>query len=232
MDKNDEITKGAIRYLFILLFQRIIGIGLFFVAAGTFNYIRGIVNISLYLVVSIIACILMFSGHKETLNERGKKQDNTKNWDKILSPIYFLLAYYVIYIIAGLGNRFHWKTLPMEYFFIGIILYLISCVFIIWPILENKHFEATSRIQDNREQTVIKTGPYKIIRHPGYTGIVIWAIASSLIFGTIAVGIVGLIIIVVICIRTYMEDKMLKTELTGYLEYSKFVKYRLIPFVW
>jgi hypothetical protein len=150
-NKNDEITKVATRYLFILLFQRITGIGLFFVAGGTFNYIRGIVNISLYFVVSLIACILMFSGHKETLSERGKKQDNTKNWDKILLPIYFVLAYYVIYIIAGLGNRFHWKTLPMEYFYIGIIFYLVSCVFIIWPILENKHFEATSRIQDNKE---------------------------------------------------------------------------------
>jgi len=109
---------------------------------------------------------------------------------------------------------------------------LISCVFTVWPVLENKYFEETSRIQNNREQTVIKTGPYKIIRHPGYSGIVIWAIASYLMFGTLAVGIVSFVIIVIICIRTYMEDKMLKDELTGYLEYSQTVKYRLIPFVW
>jgi protein-S-isoprenylcysteine O-methyltransferase Ste14 len=122
--------------------------------------------------------------------------------------------------------------LPIECFYAGIILYLLSCIFTIWPIWENKYFEETSRIQNNRNQTVITSGPYRIIRHPGYSGITIWAIASYLMFGTFAVGVVSFIIVVIICIRTYMEDKMLKNELVGYLEYSRNVKYRLIPFIW
>jgi protein-S-isoprenylcysteine O-methyltransferase Ste14 len=214
------------------LVQRFIGIGLFFAFAGTFLDIRGNVNIALYFAVSIVACIVMLYGHKETLYERGKRQDNTKDWDKILLPIYVLLAYFGIYLVAGLGIRLYWEKLPIECFYAGIILYLFSSVFVIWPVLENKHFEATSRIQDNREQTVIKTGPYKIVRHPGYAGIVIWAIACFLMFGTLAVGIISLIIIVTIWIRTYLEDKMLKNELEGYLDYSKNTKYRLIPFIW
>jgi protein-S-isoprenylcysteine O-methyltransferase Ste14 len=230
--QQENIKKGAVKYIFILLIQRIIGIGLFFAAAGGFGDIRGIVNISLYFIVSIIACIIMLSGHQETLNERGKKQDNTKNWDKILLPIYVLLGYFGIYIVAGLGNRLHWDVLPIECFYVGIGLYLLSCVFMIWPVIENKHFEATSRIQENREQTVIKTGPYKIVRHPGYSGIVIWAIASYLMFGTLPVGIVSFVVIAVIWIRTYLEDKMLKNEFAGYLEYSQIVKYRLLPFIW
>ena len=232
IQQENNNKKGAVKYIFILLIQRIIGIGLFFIAAGGFNDIRGIVNISLYFIVSIIACTIMFSGHKETLNERGKKQNNTKNWDKILLPIYVLLGYFGIYIVAGLGSRFHWDILPIECFYVGIGLYIISCVFIVWPVIENKHFEATSRIQGNREQTVIKNGPYKIIRHPGYAGIVLWAIASYLMFGTFPVGIVSFAIIVTIWIRTYLEDKMLKYELAGYLEYSQTVKYRLLPFIW
>jgi protein-S-isoprenylcysteine O-methyltransferase Ste14 len=231
-EQNDNIDKGAIKYIFMLFIQRIIGIGLFFAAAGTFNDIRGNINILLYFIVSVIASVLMLFGHQDTLSERGKKQKNTKNWDKVLLPILVLLAYYGIYLIAGLGNRFHWNRLPMEWFYTGIILYLLSSVFTVWPVLENKHFESTSRIQNNRKQTVISSGPYRIIRHPGYTGIVIWAIASYLMFGTLTVGIVSFVIIVIICIRTYMEDKMLKDELTGYLEYSQTVKYRLIPFVW
>jgi protein-S-isoprenylcysteine O-methyltransferase Ste14 len=143
-----------------------------------------------------------------------------------------LLAYFGIYFIAGLGIRFQWNRLPIECFYAGIIIYLLSSIFTIWPVLENKHFEETSRIQNNRNQTVITSGPYRIIRHPGYFGIIIWAIASYLMFGTLAVGIVSLIIIIIIWIRTYMEDKMLKSELSGYLEYSKTVKHRLIPFVW
>jgi protein-S-isoprenylcysteine O-methyltransferase Ste14 len=230
--QKDNIGEGAVKYIFILFIQRIIGIGLFFVAAGTFNDIRGNVNILLYLIVSVIASVLMLLGHQDTLNERGKKQENTKNWDKVLLPILVLLVYHGIYFIAGLGNRFHWDRLPMECFYVGIILYLLSSVFTVWPVLENKHFESTSRIQEDREQAVITSGPYRIIRHPGYAGIVIWAIASYLMFGTLAVGIVSFVIIGIICIRTYMEDKMLKNELAGYLEYSRTVKYRLIPFVW
>jgi protein-S-isoprenylcysteine O-methyltransferase Ste14 len=232
IQQENNNKKGAVKYIFRLLLQRIIGIGLFFAAAGGCNDIRGIVNVSLYLIISIVACIIMLSGYQETLSERGKKQDNTKKWDKVLLPIYVLLGYYGIYIVAGLGNRLHWDVLPIECFYVGIGIYLFSCVFTVWPVIENKHFEATSRIQENRRQTVIKTGPYKIVRHPGYAGIVLWAIASYLMFGTLPVGIVGLVVIVTIWIRTYLEDKMLKNELAGYLEYSQTVKYRLLPFIW
>lgn len=229
---NMEIKKGAKKYLFILLFQRIIGMGLFFVTAGTFLNIRGIINLSLYFIVSLITCIIMYIKHQETLAERGKKRDNTEFWDKILLPIFFLLAFYGIYIVAGLGVRFEWASLSMEWFYIGIVLYLISCIFGIWPVLENKYFESTSRIQNDREQVIVTSGPYRIIRHPGYFGIVLWAIASAFMFGTLSVGIVSGIIITVILIRTYMEDKMLKNELNGYFDYSNKVRYRLIPFIW
>ncbi len=76
------------------------------------------------------------------------------------------------------------------------------------------------------------TGPYRIVRHPGYMGIVLWAVASALMFGTLAVGVVAGVIIVTISVRTYLEDTMLKDELPGYADYAKSVRYRLIPFVW
>jgi protein-S-isoprenylcysteine O-methyltransferase Ste14 len=232
MEQKNQVRQGALKYIFILLLQRFIGVVLFFIAAGTINDIRGTTNLALYLVVSIIACVMMFSGHKETLNERSKKQENTESWDKILLPIYVLLAYFGIYFTAGMGVRFGWNSLPMGLFYAGIALYLISSVFTVWPVLENKHFEATSRIQDNRAQTVITTGPYRIVRHPGYAGIILWAVASAFMFGTIAVVIISVVIIVTIWIRTYLEDKMLREELDGYLEYSKTVRYRLLPFIW
>jgi protein-S-isoprenylcysteine O-methyltransferase Ste14 len=232
MEQKEDTRNRAVKYIIILLLQRIIGIALYFGSAGTMYDIRGIVNTSLYLIVSIVACVLMLLGHQETLSERGKKQNNTKKWDKIILPVFVILAYFGIYFIAGLGNRLLWNRLSIEYFYAGIILYLLSCVFTVWPVLVNKHFEETSRIQNNRDHAVISSGPYRIIRHPGYTGIVLWAIASFLMFGTIAVGIVSAIIIIIILVRTYFEDKMLKNELTGYSEYSQKVKYRLIPFIW
>ena len=226
------VKNEVIKYTFMLVFQTVTGIALFFVAAGTFEDMRGNMNVLLYFIVSGVSGVLLFLGHQDALSERAKKRDNTKKWDKVLLPIIVFLVYYGIYFIAGLGIRFHWDRLPMECFYAGLILYLFSCVFIVWSGLGNKHFEATARVQDDREQIVITSGTYKIVRHPGYLGIILWAIASYLMFGTLAVGTVSFVIIVVFCIRTYMEDKMLKDELAGYLAYSQKVKYRLIPFIW
>ena len=229
---ENNVKKGAIRYFIILMVQKIIGIGIYFVSAGTIYDIRGNTNVILYFIISIIAGIIMLVKYQNTLNERGKKQDNTKSWDKILLPVYVLLAYFVIYLIAGFGIRFNWNKLPLECFYAGIILYVFSSIFIVMPIMVNKHFEETSRIQENRKQTVVQNGVYRIIRHPGYLGIILWAIACYLMFGTFVIGIVSLIIVIIIWIRTYLEDKMLKNELEGYIEYTEKVKYRLIPLIW
>lgn len=232
MKSNDKVRQGAIKYLGMIFVQRIIGLLLFIGAAGTMTDLRGIVNFSLYFLVSIIGCVMMYQGHQETLNERGKSQADTKSWDKVLLPIYVFLAYFLIYFVAGLGVRLGWAHLSVEWLYIGVFLYLISSALTIWPVVENTHFESTSRIQKNRKQEVISTGPYRIVRHPGYLGILLWAAAITLIFGTLAVGIVAGIIAVVIVIRTYLEDRMLQNELEGYPEYAGKVRCRLIPFVW
>lgn len=142
------------------------------------------------------------------------------------------MAYSIIYLVAGLGIRLDWYHLSAVFLCIGIVLYIISAVFFIWSIMENKHFEATSRIQGDRNQTVITTGPYRLIRHPGYFSIIVWTMSVPMIFGTLNIGIVSFAIIIIITIRTYFEDSMLKKELPGYLDYTNQVKYRLIPFIW
>ena len=95
--------------------------------------------------------------------------------------------------------------------------------------LTNPHFEATVRIQTDRSHRVVTTGPYAIVRHPGYVGASLWVLGSPLIvgsaYGLIPAGItVGLLVL-----RTYLEDKTLHAELPGYVEYAQRVRYRLIP---
>lgn len=230
--EKKELKKQAIKYSAIVMVQRILGLACFLLAAGTLLDVRGWIYFSVYFIVTIITLVIMLFNHTETLSERGKKHENTKSWDKVCLSIYVPSAFYVIYIAAGLDIRFGWSHLPTTFMYTGIILYLISSILGIWPIMENRHFESTSRIQNDREQTVVTTGPYRLVRHPGYSAVIIWAFAVPMMFGSLSAGIVSAVIIATIVIRTYFEDSMLKKELPGYSDYTTKVKYRLLPFIW
>jgi len=171
--QKNSMNKKASRHELRILLQRIVGSGIFFIAAGTFYDIRGIIYISLYLITSIVSCILLLNGHQETLSAREEKRENTKNWDKILMPILVILMFHGIYLVAGLGIRFQWNKLPLEYFYMGIIIYILASVITIWSVMVNKHLEPTARIQDDRTHNVISVGPYKIVRHPAYFSVLI-----------------------------------------------------------
>jgi protein-S-isoprenylcysteine O-methyltransferase Ste14 len=229
---NQQTRTQAIQYSLLVMFQRVLGLLCFLFAAGTFTSMRGWIYFSLYFIISVLTLIVMMNHHQITLSERGKKHKNTPLWDKTLLAIYVPLAFYGIYIVAGLDVRINEASSDMTMLILGIMLFLISSIFGVWPILENKHFESTSRIQSDREQAVITSGPYHVIRHPGYSSIILWAISVPMIFGSLLTGIVSLCIIVVIVIRTYLEDSMLRKELLGYTEYCMKVKYRLIPYIW
>ncbi|HNX21776.1 MAG TPA: isoprenylcysteine carboxylmethyltransferase family protein, partial [Bacteroidales bacterium] len=88
------------------------------------------------------------------------------------------------------------------------------------------------RIQKEKNHKVMNTGPYKITRHPGYFGMLLGSIAIPFALGSVLAFIPLLVMIILIFIRTYYEDQTLQKELTGYAEYCKEVKYRLIPFMW
>ena len=117
-------------------------------------------------------------------------------------------------------------------FIAGMVIYLVSAVITVKAMLENTFLESTARLRPERNQTVIQSGPYSVVRHPTYSAVLLWCVAVRCIFPSAEVLILALAISVVISIRTELEDEMLKKGLPGYKEYSEKVKYRLIPFVW
>ena len=223
------MNKGAIVYIARLLAERFIAAGLFFIAARSFD-IRSGIFFAVYITVAAVSAIIIYRKNPETLKERGKVNTDSPKWDKVLLLIFWLCAFFVIYFAAG-------KTVPLRQevdfdFAAGMVIYILSAVVTVKAMLENTFLESTARIQTDRNQTVIQTGPYSVVRHPTYSAVLMWCVAVRCIFPSAEVLILSLAIATVIIIRTKLEDEMLKKGLSGYDEYSKKVKYRLIPFVW
>jgi protein-S-isoprenylcysteine O-methyltransferase Ste14 len=134
--------------------------------------------------------------------------------------------------IAGLDFRFNWSILDTNFVFVGLVFGVASTVLLNWAMIANPHFEPTVRIQKERNHKVITSGPYKIVRHPGYLAGILFAISIPLLIGSFfsffAVG----IYVILMILRTCLEDKTLQEELEGYSEYISQVKYRLFPGIW
>jgi protein-S-isoprenylcysteine O-methyltransferase Ste14 len=101
-----------------------------------------------------------------------------------------------------------------------------------WAPLVNRHLETYIRIQKDREHNVCDKGPYRYIRHPAYSGLILLFISIPVSLGSWLGLIPALVAVVLVSIRTFLEDTILKKELPGYIEYSNYVRYRLIPRVW
>ncbi|MGI6004667.1 MAG: methyltransferase family protein [Christensenellales bacterium] len=231
MQNHEATRKKAVRYSFLLIFQRVMGLACFLAAAGTLSSARGWIFFALYFILSALSLGIMLKGHRQTLAARTG-QEGTMPWDKVFVPVYTLLHFYIIYIVAGLEVRFGVPVSGAVYLAFGIALYVLSGLLGLWSITVNTHFESTARLQKDRGQRVVSDGPYGWVRHPGYLAIILWCFAAGLMFGTRYVWIVSALVMLLILVRTYLEDAMLLSGLSGYADYARRVPYRLIPLIW
>jgi protein-S-isoprenylcysteine O-methyltransferase Ste14 len=88
------------------------------------------------------------------------------------------------------------------------------------------------RIQEERGQTVISTGPYHYVRHPMYTGGLFLFLGTPLLLGSWYGLLFALVMIPAGAVRAVLEERTLRKELPGYEAYMAQVKYRLIPHIW
>lgn len=200
--------------------------------AGSWNWGRGWLFVGVFVVTMIAAAVYLRRVNPEILVARTQRHAGTKRWDKILLG-FFLAATYAIIPVAALDDgRFHGSRLPWWVCGLGYALFLLGMAIVTWAQSVNKFFEPTVRIQTDRGQTVIDRGPYAIVRHPGYVGGLLVAVGTALALGSLwallPAGIAGVLLI----LRTRWEDRTLQAELPGYQEYTRRVRYRLLPGVW
>ena len=154
-------------------------------------------------------------------------KDVTPVWDKVILALFWLLAYFVIYYVAGISIP---TSTPIgSAAIIGVVIYAASTALTFWALRTNAYAESVSRVQSERGQTVCDAGPYAHVRHPMYSAILMWCVAVVLVFPSPAVACVSFAVLVLIVVRTLLEDEMLARGLAGYKSYRTRVPWRLVP---
>ncbi len=170
--------------------------------------------------------------HPGLLAERAKfdKASDVKPWDKVLSPLMAVSSSFPLVIVAGLDHRLGWSPIyPTWLNILGFTLILLGYAFAVWALVENRFFSSVVRIQKDRGHVVCDSGPYRIVRHPGYAGNILPLAGIVLALNSIWILIPAMVALIITMIRTILEDKTLQDELPGYREYVRRVHYRLMP---
>ena len=223
-----EELEGKLIFKSIFFFALIIAIT--FIGAGRIDYWQGWIYNGLNIIFLLLSYFLL---PRELIEERLKPKEGMKKWDKI----YYIVSipvYFAILIISILdGGRFDWEPrIPIVVVIIGVVVYTIGQIIILWAKKVNKFFSTVVRIQKDRGQTVCKDGPYRFVRHPGYLGGLLCNIVTPFVLSSFWGLIPTVIAVVLLFIRTYLEDKTLQRELEGYTDYTNEARYRLLPGIW
>ncbi len=201
---------------------------LFFWTAGTFAYMNGWLYLSTILVILGIGLTVLFIKDKQLLEKRIKTKE-TDSKQKIFVGISILLIS-LIYGIPGFDFKYKWTHVPLYIVIIGEIILLLGYALYLKVMMINSYASRTIEIQ--KDQRLIDTGLYSIVRHPMYMSISLVYIGTCLVLGSYISLIPCAFMIILLGFRAKNEEDMLIHGLEGYVEYIKKVKYRIIPYIW
>ena len=202
------------------------------VCGGHLGWWQAWVYAFLFVVAAIGGRIWAERQHPGLLAERVnfEKAQEAKPWDKVLAPLMVVSLYFPPVIVAGLDHRFGWSPVfPTWLTLLGFILIAWGYAFAVWALVENRFFSSVVRIQTDRGHLVCDTGPYQIVRHPGYAGNILPLPGMVLALGSAWALVPAMVALIITVVRTALEDRTLHEELPGYREYGQRVRYRLIP---
>ncbi len=159
-----------------------------------------------------------------------EKVQSAKAWDKVLAPLMALSVSFPPVIVAGLDHRFGCSPVfPLWLMVLGFLLISLGYAFAAWALIENRFFSSVVRIQVERGHVVCDSGPYRMVRHPGYAGNMLALPGMALALNSLWTFVPAVVALVIAVIRTALEDRTLQDELPGYRDYARRVRYRLIP---
>ena len=241
---DGESTRDRTSRWRIIVQQLLTGVGgalmllspiLLCLAAGRWNWLAGWLFGLTLLISIILSRVLVAIKSPGLLAERARwvKGESAEGWDRLLLPIVGVYGPLAVLVVAGLDERFGWS--PPIAPWVQVVAYALvvaGFAFATWAMVANRFFSAVVRIQADRGQTVVTSGPYRLVRHPGYAGGMLAWLAAPLALGSLWALLPAALTALTLVIRTILEDRMLHAGLPGYVEYAQRTRARLLPGVW
>ena len=207
------------------------GLALFW-AAGRLDWWPGWASLILMAGWSAGIAAAILRANPALLAERLGPRKGAKTWDTAIMSILGLLQL-ARYIVAGLDQRYAWTgAFSQGVQITGLVICVLAYALFVWATASNAFFSQIVRIQPERGHQVVQGGPYRWVRHPGYFGAILFELAVALLLASWWVLLIDVVSVILLIIRTLLEDQTLQAELPGYPEYSQRVPWRLLPGVW
>lgn len=220
-----DITKKA---LLVFAAAFIIMSGMLFLPAGTLDYWQAWVFLAILFVPVAFVGLYFLKNDPEFLERRMKTKEKEATQKSIIRIGYVIFL--IGFLVPGLDHRFGWSNVPAEVSIIADLFMFLGYVICFLAFKENSY--AARVVEVVKGQKVITTGPYSIVRHPMYVGVIIMYVAIPFALGSYFALLFFLPIIPMIIYRILNEEEVLLRELEGYKEYCQKTRYRLIPGVW
>jgi protein-S-isoprenylcysteine O-methyltransferase Ste14 len=207
--------------------------GALFLLAGTLAWPAAWGYLAVVVAVMSVYALGVLPRHPALIEERRHPPADAKRWDRPFVAAVGVLGPVALIVLSGFDRRYHWSPpTPAWVQVAGLAIGLAGGMITNYAVAANRFFSAIVRIQRDRGHCVIETGPYGIIRHPGYAGSILYMLGTAVALGSrvalVAIGVLSVVLVV----RTALEDRTLNAELEGYAEYAGRVRYRLVPGLW
>ena len=201
---------------------------LLFLPAGTILYPGGLLFLCLLFIPMLLMGIVMLARARDLLAKRldAKEKQAAQKGVQSLAGLVFMAGF----VLAGLDFRFGWSDMPLPVVIAASVIFLIGYGLYAEVMRENAYLSRTVKVEEG--QTVISTGLYGIVRHPMYLASVLMFLSIPLVMGSWYALIPFAFYPLLMVVRILDEEKLLTAELSGYEEYKRKVKFRLIPFIW
>jgi len=224
-------TRAVLGFSVYLLIPPIV----LFVTAGTIRWPMAWAYVVMGNAAVIGSRLILLRRDPELLRERARSAQavDAKDWDRPLALIVAVLGPIIVLAVAGLDHRLEWPpALSPPIQLLSLFLVGLGNLLAVWAMLSNRYFSAVVRIQKDRGHTVVAAGPYAWVRHPAYLGGLVSGLALPGMLDAAWAWLPSFLVAATLVVRTSLEDRTLRQELPGYLEYTQRVGHRLLPLIW